>query len=130
MTQKAEEQKDMVSKVPTVRAIGKYKFSDGEKAQMSKEFCTKQIDKEILESEKKSTMANYKDRIDKIQLDIRKLSRCVYDGYEMREFVCTVERDFEDHLKRFKDVHTGEIVDERPLDPSDYQQKMDFSQDV
>lgn len=112
-------------KPETVGVMGKYTFTDKEKADMSKEMCKKSIDKSLMEDEKKSVMAGYKDKIDGLGLSIKKLSRNVYDGFEFREFQCTVEKDFVTKIKKFRDVDTKEIVSESPLSPMDYQHTMD-----
>lgn len=115
-----------MQRTDTTIAKGKYHFTDSEKASLSMQLANKQIDKRIIEDEKKSVMSDYKDRIDRFNFEINKFSRSIVDGYEMRDFECLIEKDYDAHLKRFKDIHSGRIIDERPLDPSDYQHKMEM----
>lgn len=101
---------------------GKYFFTEEEKKTLSNQLANKQIDMRILEDEKKSVMSQYKDRIDRIKWDIARYSRNIVDGYEIRDFDCVVEKDYDAHLKRYVDERTGAIIAEKPLDPQDYQQ--------
>ena len=109
----------------TVIERGKYRFSDKEKGEIANDLAQKQIDMKIVEDEKKSIMASYMDQLKRFLWDINRMSRDVVDGFEMRDFECIIEKDYKAHLKQYKDIHTGKIVAERPLDPSDYQQEFD-----
>lgn len=115
-----EQKKEEPVIIPTVIHNGKYLFTDEEKARMASELANKQIDKRIIEDEKKSVVAQYKDRADRFDWEINKLSRAIVDGFEMRDFECRVEKDFQKHIKRFIDKRTGREIGTRPLDPSDY----------
>lgn len=114
-----------IIKAKTVITSGKYFFSEDEKKEISKTLANKHVDMSIIEDEKKSVMSKYKDRIDRFKLDINILSRNIIDGHEYRDFECYIEKDYDAHIKRYIDIHTEETIDERPLDPSDYQQEMD-----
>ena len=111
--------------MPNETINGKYKFTEEEKAKMASSLANKQIDMKILEDEKKSVMSGYKDRIDRFEWEVNRLSRNIVDGFEFRDFECRVEKDYDAHLKRYYCVDSGELIDERPLDPSDYQQELD-----
>lgn len=115
----------VMNKKHTRITTGKYHFNEEEKKGISKELANKHVDRSIVEDEKKSVMSRFKDRLDRFKLDLGKLSRCVIDGYELREFECWIEKDYDKHIKRYIDIHTEKVVDERPLDPSDYQIEMD-----
>ena len=110
--------------IQTVIEKGNYHFNEKEKNMMSRELAQKQIDKRIVEDEKKSMMSDYKDRLDRFVWEINRLSRCVIDGYEIRDFECYIEMDYKAHLKKYVDIHTKRVINERPLDPSDYQTEM------
>ncbi len=120
---KAEKAK---KKVMTQIARGKYRFTEEEKRDMAKQLAETQINKSIIENEKASSAAGYNDRLKRFDFDISRLSRNVVDGYEMRDFECRVVKDFVVRKKGFVDVHTGNTIDERPLDPSDYQKELDI----
>lgn len=103
---------------------GKYHFSNEEKQELANRLANKQMDILLLKDEKKSVMSGYKDQLDRLSWETNQLSRGIVDGYEYRDFECTIEKDFDAHLKRYVDVHTGNLIDSRPLDPSDYQQEL------
>lgn len=125
-TKKKPAKKEKKKIVRTEIIKGKYLFTATEKAQMSNELAQTQIDKGLVEDEKKSIMAGYKDRLDRFDWDINRLSRNVVNGYEIRDFDCIIEKNFDKHTKRFIDKHTKKVIDERPLDPSDYQEELDI----
>jgi len=130
MRKKAKDKKvfkgKKIVKAKSVIIQGKYRFDDEEKKVISKELATRHVDMSIVEDEKKSIMSKYKDRLDRFKLDINVLSRCIIDGYEYRDFECYIEKDYDADIKRYMDVRTNEIIDERAMDPSDYQQEMDL----
>lgn len=105
----------------TVLAKGKYEFSNTEKQSMGQELALKYKDKQAINDEKQSAVSAFKDRLDRVELNINTLSRNINDGYELRDFECTVEKDFDAHLKKFRCVRSKKIISEVPLDPSDYQ---------
>lgn len=111
----------------TYLKTGKYIFKDSEKMELSRDLANKQIDKRLVEDEKKSAMSQYKDRLDRFDSDINRLSRNIINGYELREFECHMVKDFDAHIKKFIDIHTKIAVAEEPLDPSDYQGELTFA---
>ena len=104
---------------------GKYTFTDKERDELGRLLAQKQLDKRIIEDEKKSVMNTYADRLNRFSWEIHKISQGVHDGFEMRDFECRIVIRAKDHLKEFIDIHTNKIVDTRPMDPSDYQIEMD-----
>lgn len=127
-TEKVEKPKKEKKKpvVKTKMITGKYFFKKVEKEEMAGDLARTQMDKREVEDEKKSVMAGYKDRLDRFDFDINRLSRNVVNGYEMREFECKIVKNFTTHKKRFIDIRTKKLIDERPLDPSDYQKELDI----
>lgn len=121
-----KEKKAKAKKIRTETIPGKYKFTVEEKKQMASDLAQKQIDKSIVEDEKKSVMAGYKDRIDRFNWEINKLSRNVVDGYEIRDFECRIVKDFKAHVKKYICIHSKKLIDTRPLDPMDYQREMEI----
>lgn len=110
-------------KQKTTLAKGKYEFNDQEKQYMGQELALKYKDKASINDEKQSAMSAFKDRLDRVELNINTLSRNINDGYELRDFECIIEKDFDAHLKKFRCVRSKKIISEVPLDPSDYQGK-------
>lgn len=112
-----------ILKQVTVMTKGKYEFNDTEKQRMGEELALKYKDKATINDEKQSDMSQFKDRLDRVELNINSLSRNINDGYELRDFECTVEKNYEAHLKSFRCIRTKRVVSQVPLDPSDYQEK-------
>jgi hypothetical protein len=110
----------------TTRSNGKYIFTDDDKRVIAMSLANKQVDKGIVEDEKRSVMSNFKERIDRICLDINKLSRNLIDGYEYRDFECHVEINWAENTKSYITVDGGDVLSVRALDPSDYQLKLDM----
>ncbi|MCG3177026.1 MAG: hypothetical protein MOGMAGMI_01990 [Candidatus Omnitrophica bacterium] len=77
----------------------------------------------ITEDEKRASMSNFKDKIDRIKLSISTLSRNYRDGFEMRDYACVVVYDYKKREKRFKRTDNGEIVERRPFGPGDDQRR-------
>lgn len=107
----------------TVLTKGKYEFNDSEKQRMGEELALKYKDKASINDQKQSVMSQFKDLLDRVELNINTLSRNINDGYELRDFECTLEKDFDAHLKNFRCIRSKKIIASVPLDPSDYQGK-------
>lgn len=112
----------------TMRENGKYVFNEEEKRTIAMALANKQVDKGLVEDEKRSVMSKFKDQIDRICLDINKYSRNLIDGYEHRDFECHVDLDWATNTKQFISVDSGKVIAERALCPSDYQLKMDMQE--
>lgn len=105
----------------TVQA--RYNFTTSEKSEIAGKLAQRQIDLVEREDEKKTVMASFNDRIKSIKLDISKLSRGYRDGWEYRDYECTVVYNYTKKEKAYKDVRTGEVVDTAPFAPGDEQKR-------
>jgi len=105
----------------TVSISARYSFTVKESSIIARDLGRRTIDKAGVEDEKKSIMSDFKDRLDRISMDVNKLSRNIVDGYEYRDFNCYIVKHFKEKVKRFHNKLNDEVVDEAPLDPSDYQ---------
>jgi hypothetical protein len=123
-----EEKPKKVRLAGTTRANGKYTFSEEEKKTIAMNLANKQMDKGLVEDEKRSVMSSFQDRINRIIADINKLTRNYIDGYEYRDFECHVEIDWATNTKSFIAVDTGLSISTRALDPSDYQLNLDMQE--
>lgn len=108
---------------------GKYSFDYSERADLANQLAHCQINRGIVEDERKSVMATYKDRLDRLTWESGRLSRCVADGFEMRDFECSVTFDSTNRIKMFTDIRTGKHIDTKPMEPSDYQIEMQELED-
>ncbi len=102
----------------------KYSFTKNEMKDIAEKMAERQGDLNIAENEKKSVLSQFKDKIDRVKLDIQVLSRNYRDGYEHRDYECNVVKDFKRKEVVFKDVHTGKVVLRKQFGPGDAQHEM------
>lgn len=110
----------------TKKENGKYEFSPAEKADIADQLANKYDEQNAIEEERKSVMSSFKERADRVSLDVATLSRNYKNGYEYRDIECHVEFDWVKNVKRFISVDGGKVVAERPLEKSDYQMTFDM----
>ena len=114
----------------TTRANGKYTFTDEDKKKIAMSLANRQMDKGMVEDEKKSVMSSFQNRLNRIIADINLLTRKYLDGYEYRDFECHVEIDWAANTKSYIAVDGGSVIAVRALDPSDYQLNLDIQEAV
>lgn len=114
------------TKQEVVSIYGKHVLSEEEKKSYSTSLANKQIEKERLVSDKKVFVSTIKGKIDRIESEISQLSESITSGYEFRNQRCRVDLDFNTKTKRFISVETGQVIEERPLEESDYQQEFEM----
>jgi deoxyribodipyrimidine photolyase len=88
----------------------KYQFSSEELRDIAETLAIKTQDLESAKDQAKSAAANFKDRIDKISLDVKSAARKYKDSYEMKDIECIVERDFVTGQVRYVRTDNGEIA--------------------
>lgn len=76
------------------------------------------------EAEKKSVMASFKDKLDKMDLDTRVLSRVISTRREMRPVECEWTRDYEAQMTFLYRLDTGEMIDKRRLTEDELQEQL------
>ena len=114
----------------TTNANGKYVFTDEDMKVIAMGLANKQMDKGMVEDEKRSVMSSFQDRLNRIIADINKLTRTYIDGYEYRDFKCHVEIDWAANTKSYIAVDGGAVISVRALDPSDYQLNLDMEEAI
>ena len=105
---------------------GKYTFSDKEKVGIAKTLASKNLEKDRLESEKKSVMSSFKAKTDGVLAEINELSGHYSTGYKYQYYKCFVEINRKDKTKAYKDVETGKVIEERKLTQEDKQYKLNM----
>jgi len=88
----------------------KYEFTPEELRDIAETLAIKTQDLEKVEDEKKSVMSSYKDRIDKIGIDIKQAARLYKDRFEMRQIECEVFRNYEDGVVIYIRTDNGEVA--------------------
>ena len=81
-----EKKKSVVETTEKVTIQSKYHFSPQELRNTAKALAETHSDLAISEDEKRASMSNFKDKIDRIKLSISTLSRNYRDGFEIRDY--------------------------------------------
>lgn len=81
---------------------------------------------EIINSAKKTAVAEYGAKAKAVALDIQELSRCIRSGYFLREVACEKRIDFGMLTVTVTRQDTGEIIEERPMNTEEKQMTMEF----
>jgi len=103
----------------------KYDFTSEELRDIAETLAIKTQDLEKVEDEKKSVMSSYKERAEKIALEIKTAARKYKDRYEMRDIECAVERDFETGEVRYIRIDNGEIARTSKMTMAERQMKIE-----
>jgi len=116
---------DETQKVEYKTEYCKYEFTAEELRDIAENLAIKTQDLEKAEDEKKSVMSAYKERIEKIALEVKQSARLYKDRYEMRDIECMVERDFETGVVRFVRTDNGEVARTSKMTMAERQMSID-----
>jgi hypothetical protein len=104
----------------------KYTFSEEEKAQKAQQLARACKERNGIEDEKKSVMANFKAKIDSATAEMNLLSNQIANGYEYLTKTCVVIKDFDKGVREY--FYEGVKVGEAKLKPFDYQEVIEFAE--
>jgi len=82
----------------------------------------KMLERDKLEYEKKVKAAEYKERIDEINVEASALAGNIRTRSEMRPVACLDEKDYDARRINRIRCDTGEIISSRPMDIDDLQE--------
>lgn len=99
-------------------------LTDGEKLECADVLAKKMNEREIKQDEFDSIKKQFSGEISTLDNEIKNAQRLYYDGYEFRLIACQVERDYNTKTYTLTRVDTGEVVETRPLRPSEMQRKL------
>lgn len=111
----------------TQEVRAKYTFSPGELKDIGDALAGKIMGKAQLADEKRSVMSDFKDRLDRMNMDIHSMSNNLILRYEFRTYRCRMVKDFNKKVLQFFEVNTDELIETRPFGPEYYQD--DFLQE-
>ncbi len=100
---------------------GKHKFSKDELQEKGAELADKIVEKYDLNGAKKEIVSDFKKKIQKVDIDIDRLSENVRAGYEYRDHECFIQKDYDKSVKTYTDTKTGEVIDQQPFEAIDYE---------
>jgi hypothetical protein len=120
-----EQTLELLADVVTVNV--KHIFSPEELLQKSAILAQTVNDKSEIEAEKKAIASEYKNRIDKLQAEIKLNSGYITNGYAFIDKTAELYLDFTTNERVYLDKQNGEQLKREPFHPSDYQKRMDFT---
>ncbi len=102
----------------------KYELTQDELLSYSRLLAKNQQDKGEAESGKKSVVADYNDKIVRLNSEIQILSRKVANGYEHRPTKCRWMYDWQEGNKTLMRLDTNQIVEVAEIAPEERQQEL------
>lgn len=99
----------------------RYEFKPEEKVEITNRLVENISKKSALEDDKKSSMSDFKHRIDAVEGEINRETERLKSGYEMRNIECDVYLDFEADEKITIRKDTGEEVERIRIPEEDRQ---------
>lgn len=103
----------------------KHILTQEERNEMAFSLAEKQLEKNMLEDEKKSVTSSYKAKIDAKNAEINVLSGNVKDGYVFVSIYSDRRKNTVTRQWEWWNPETGEIVKTEPFSPKDYQTNID-----
>lgn len=109
----------------TFPVTGKYSFTADERSLLTEKLVDALAEAEEIEQEFKTVKSQFKNRMDGNALEIKNHSTAVKNGYEMRTYQCTMEKNFDSGYREYFDLITGNLISKEVLTSADYQTRMD-----
>lgn len=103
----------------------KYKFTPEELAEMHKKLMAQLDIRDSIKLRKKQVVAQLNSESEECEIQISNLRSQLSAGYEYRQFMCDVYKDFTHKCKRFIYPETGEELGTEPLTAEDWQTSLD-----
>ncbi len=99
-------------------------LNEKEIATYSNELARVTSEQERLEDEKKSVTSGYKDKIDRLFLDMRTLARKISTKQEMRDIDCEWNFNYRQAMADLIRTDTGEVVAKRAMTAQELQMEL------
>lgn len=103
------------------KALINYQFSLVELAEKSQELARHSIEKQQILKDKKQIADEYKSKESACDAQIALLSQKIQNRYEMRRMDVMCHKDFENHVKIYYDIMSGQELQRDRLTTEDYQ---------
>lgn len=95
----------------------KHEYSDAEINERASTLAQLEIDRQLLEDQKKNVNSEFKGKIEEKETQISKVAREINSGFEMKNETCQVIRDFNANSK--KSFYRNKLVKEEKLSAAD-----------
>jgi len=86
--------------------------------------------KDDLERQFDSIKQDFKGRITGAELEMKSYNSKIRDGYELRDFLCRVEKDWTEKTITFTDDDTGNVMETRKMTPAELQEQTEIFDQV
>lgn len=96
-------------------------FTEDELLEKGKLLSTNLQDKEDIQLEAKEIAKEYKGKIERKDVVINQLRDDIHNEFEFIDTLCNIELDFTRKIRKYVNVHTAVVEEERPLTKDDYQ---------
>ena len=96
-------------------------FTEDELLEKGKLLSTNLQDKEDIQLEAKEVAKEYKGKIERKDVVINQLRDDIHNEFEFIDTLCNIELDFTRKIRKYVNVHTAVVEEERPLTKDDYQ---------
>ena len=104
----------------------KHELEEKDRLDIAKKLADDRLAFELLEQEKKEEMAKFKEKLDNLDAAISHGAETYRNGFEIRDVEVTIELDFKNSAKIYKDKVTGKFLDSVDMEESDRQLIVDF----
>lgn len=101
-----------------------YIFTEDERKELAKDLAQKNIEKQMLDDEKKAVTSKFAADINAKTSDINLLAQYLTSGKKMKVYRCTLDFDMRKKQRLWKDKETGKVIKIEPMRTEDYQMKM------
>ena len=103
----------------------KYQFSSEELRDIAERLAIKTQELDTAENEKKAVVAQFKERVEKINMEVKEAARNYKDGFVMKDIECYIERDFDLGVVRYVRTDNGEIAQTSKMTMAERQMTID-----
>ncbi|HEY0169429.1 MAG TPA: hypothetical protein VGB98_00130 [Pyrinomonadaceae bacterium] len=115
---------DAAPETRTFKRVVEVKLNDHDIADKARKAALLNLQIEELEAEKDSTAKTYKKKIDGLEEERDKLMREIRAGRDELELEVFERRDYDRHVVELRRADSCEFISERPMRPTEYQQRL------
>jgi hypothetical protein len=119
-----EGQREIEKTWPIVPQYVRHEFTDQEKLELSEKIARAVSDIADAQTALKTFQMQIKGRKQEAEAVINSCASKLNEGYEMKNVVCRVVKDYEAGLISYESVDTGEVVHERDMTPEERQMEL------
>jgi hypothetical protein len=104
----------------------KHTFTEEEKREIASEMAQKITEANEIERQAKAVAGSFKGQIDELKAKVSNCSTKYNNGFEMRNELCDVSRDYDNRMVYYYLEGTSELVKERAMTASELQRELEL----